>query len=75
MAERQRDEPEDADERERQRMADEFMQAWDAFSDQIRLLPVEDQDRFVREWTEAIDEGIRTRVDRLDRAARRRPTE
>jgi hypothetical protein len=75
MAERHRIVPEDIDELDRERLADEFMHAWDAFSDQVRCLPEDEQDRFVREWTEAIDDGIRTRVERLDRAANRLPAE
>lgn len=47
------------------------MADWDALSDEVRQLSPEDQDRFIRELTEAIDEGMCSRVERLDRAASR----
>ncbi len=53
----------------RRRRVESFQSAWDAMVDAVAALSPEDQERFVRELTEAIDGGIRRRVAWLDATA------
>jgi len=52
----------------RRERVESFQAAWDAMVEAVAALSPEDQERFVRELTEAIDGGIRRRVAWLDAA-------
>lgn len=55
-------------EEERRGGVTSVQQAWDAMADVVARLPPEDQQRFVRELSEAVDGAIRRRVAWLDTA-------
>lgn len=51
-------------------LVESFQQAWDDMAEAVRNLSSEDQERFVNELREAIDGGIRRRVEWLDQEAK-----